>query len=151
MKLFDKIICAVDFDESSTVVLRFARELAQQNGATLFVLHVALLPLNAREVEEATVLHIRGFEECTVGVIAALDDRCGVAAMRIPPKTLSAIAAEGMIMPSAVRALDRYAADLGSDIRPVTDWASHLRLPPCDAVNDSSPAAEGEQLVCLTR
>jgi hypothetical protein len=35
MKLFDKIICAVDFDESSTVVLHFARELAEQNGATL--------------------------------------------------------------------------------------------------------------------
>ena len=49
--------------------------------------------------------------------------------MRIPPKTLSAIAAEDMIVPSAVRALTRYAADLGSDIRPVTAWASHLRYP----------------------
>src|ERR1700687_2259233 len=49
MKLFDKILCAVDFDESSTVVLHFARELAQQNGATLCVLHVAPLPLNATE------------------------------------------------------------------------------------------------------
>jgi hypothetical protein len=62
-------------------------------------------------------------------VIAALDDRCEIAAMRIPPKRLSAIAAEGMIVPVAVRALDRYAADLGSDIRPVTAWASHLRYP----------------------
>jgi nucleotide-binding universal stress UspA family protein len=49
MKLFDKILCAVDFDESSTVVLNFARELAQQNDATLCVLHVAPLPLNATE------------------------------------------------------------------------------------------------------
>ncbi len=49
MKVFDKILCALDFDESSAVVLHFARELAQQNGATLCVLHVAPLPLNATE------------------------------------------------------------------------------------------------------
>ena len=49
MKLFDKILCAVDFDESSAVVLHFARELARQNDATLCVLHVALLPLAATE------------------------------------------------------------------------------------------------------
>jgi len=47
--LFDKIVCAVDFDESSAVVLHFARELARQNGATLCVLHVAPLPINATE------------------------------------------------------------------------------------------------------
>lgn len=49
MKLFDKILCAVDFDESSIVVLHFARELARENGGTLCVLHVAPLPLNATE------------------------------------------------------------------------------------------------------
>ena len=47
--LFDKIVCAVDFDESSAVVLHFARELARQNGARLCVLHVAPLPINATE------------------------------------------------------------------------------------------------------
>ena len=50
MKLFDKILCAVDFDESSSVVLNFARDLAQQNCGTLCVLHVARLPLNATEL-----------------------------------------------------------------------------------------------------
>ncbi len=49
MKLFDKILCAVDFDESSAVVLHFALEIAHQNGATLCVLHVAPLPLSATE------------------------------------------------------------------------------------------------------
>jgi nucleotide-binding universal stress UspA family protein len=39
----------VDFDESSAAVLHFAREIAQQNGATLCALHVAPLPLNATE------------------------------------------------------------------------------------------------------
>jgi nucleotide-binding universal stress UspA family protein len=48
-KLFDRILCAVDFDESSAVVLHFARELAEQNEATLCVLHVTPLPLNATE------------------------------------------------------------------------------------------------------
>jgi len=48
-QLFDKILCAVDFDESSAAVLHFAREIAQQNGATLCALHVAPLPLNATE------------------------------------------------------------------------------------------------------
>jgi nucleotide-binding universal stress UspA family protein len=49
MKLFNKILCAVDFDESSAVVLHFAREIAQQNGATLCLLHVTPLPLSATE------------------------------------------------------------------------------------------------------
>jgi nucleotide-binding universal stress UspA family protein len=49
-KLFDKILCAVDFDESSAAVLHFAREIAQQNGATLCALHVAPLPLAATEL-----------------------------------------------------------------------------------------------------
>jgi nucleotide-binding universal stress UspA family protein len=49
MKLFEKILCAVGFDESSSVVLHFARELARQNDGTLCVLHVAPLPLNATE------------------------------------------------------------------------------------------------------
>ena len=48
-KLFDKILCAVDFDESSAVVLHFAREIAEQNGATLCALHVAPLPLDATD------------------------------------------------------------------------------------------------------
>jgi universal stress protein A len=51
-KLFDKILCAVDFDESSATVLHFAREIAQQNGATLCALHVAPLPLNAAEFSQ---------------------------------------------------------------------------------------------------
>ena len=75
---------------------------------------------------------MRGFEECTVEVIAALDDRFGIAGTRIPPKPLSATAAEGMIVPSAVRALDRHAAEVDSDVRRLTAWASHLRLPPCE-------------------
>lgn len=48
-KLFDKILCAVDFDEPSMAALDFAREIAAQNDATLSVLHVARVPLNATE------------------------------------------------------------------------------------------------------
>ncbi len=48
-KLFDKILCAVDFDEPSMAALDFAREIAAQNDATLSVLHVAPVPLNATE------------------------------------------------------------------------------------------------------
>jgi nucleotide-binding universal stress UspA family protein len=48
-QLFDKVLCAVDFDESSAAVLHFACEIARQNGATLCALHVAPLPLNATE------------------------------------------------------------------------------------------------------
>jgi len=49
MKLFNKILCAVDFDESSAVVVHFAREIAVEYGATLCLLHVTPLPLNATE------------------------------------------------------------------------------------------------------
>jgi universal stress protein A len=48
-KLFDKVLCAVDFDESAPAILHFAREIAEQNGATLCALHVAPLPLAATE------------------------------------------------------------------------------------------------------
>ncbi|HVB81433.1 MAG TPA: universal stress protein [Candidatus Binataceae bacterium] len=48
-KLFDKILCAVDFDQSAAAVLHFAREIARQNGTTLCVLHVAPVPLNVTE------------------------------------------------------------------------------------------------------
>jgi nucleotide-binding universal stress UspA family protein len=49
-KLFDKILCPVDFDAPSMAALDFAREVAEQNGATLLVLHVAPLPISATEM-----------------------------------------------------------------------------------------------------
>ncbi len=49
-QLFTKILCPVDFDEPSMAALDFARALAEQNGATLTVLHVAPLPMNATEI-----------------------------------------------------------------------------------------------------
>jgi nucleotide-binding universal stress UspA family protein len=49
-QLFGKILCPVDFDEPSMEALDFARELAEQNGATLTLLHVAPLPMNATEI-----------------------------------------------------------------------------------------------------
>lgn len=48
--LFDKILCPVDFDEPSMAALDFARELARENGATLTVLNVASIPMNATEI-----------------------------------------------------------------------------------------------------
>lgn len=48
--LFDKILCPVDFDEPSMAALDFARELARENGATLTVLNVAPIPMNATEI-----------------------------------------------------------------------------------------------------
>ena len=49
MKLFDRILCAVDFDESAAAVLYFAREIARQNSATLCAIHVAAIPLSGTE------------------------------------------------------------------------------------------------------
>lgn len=49
-QLFSRILCPVDFDERSMAALAFARALAEQNGATLTVLHVAPLPMNATEI-----------------------------------------------------------------------------------------------------
>jgi len=49
-KLFDKVLCPVDFDAPSMAALDLAREIAEQNGATLCVLHVAPLPINATEI-----------------------------------------------------------------------------------------------------
>lgn len=49
-KLFEKILCPIDFDEPSMAALDFARELARENGATLIVLNVAPIPMNATEI-----------------------------------------------------------------------------------------------------
>ncbi len=47
--LFDRILCAVDFDEPSMVALDFACKIAKQSDAVLYVLHVTPVPVNASE------------------------------------------------------------------------------------------------------
>jgi nucleotide-binding universal stress UspA family protein len=56
------ILCPTDFSENSTVALRIARDLAQQNQATLIVLHVAdtLGPEGLGFVEAETRLQPEG-------------------------------------------------------------------------------------------
>jgi universal stress protein A len=43
-KLFDKILCPVDFDENSIAALDFALRLAQQCGGTIYLLEVIPTP-----------------------------------------------------------------------------------------------------------
>jgi universal stress protein A len=43
-QLFEKILCPVDFDQSSLQALRLATELAQEGEATLHLLHVVAIP-----------------------------------------------------------------------------------------------------------
>jgi universal stress protein A len=49
-KLFDTILCPVDFDPPSMAALDLACKIAEQNGSTLSVLHVAPLPIGASEI-----------------------------------------------------------------------------------------------------
>jgi len=42
---FKKILCPIDFDDGSIVALRYARDLAKEQNATLHVLHVVFIPL----------------------------------------------------------------------------------------------------------
>ncbi|MDO8432707.1 MAG: universal stress protein [Candidatus Binatus sp.] len=44
MAQFKKILCPVDFDESSLLALRLAAELAQERKANLYLLHVVAIP-----------------------------------------------------------------------------------------------------------
>ena len=44
MPEFRKILCPVDLDDNSLSALEYAREIAQKNGATLYLLHVARIP-----------------------------------------------------------------------------------------------------------
>jgi nucleotide-binding universal stress UspA family protein len=44
MPRFDRILCPVDFDQNSLLALRTATELAQERGATLYLLHVIAVP-----------------------------------------------------------------------------------------------------------
>lgn len=49
MKLFDRILCPVDFDRDSDSALALALKLARQNQASLILLNVAPLPLGTTE------------------------------------------------------------------------------------------------------
>ena len=42
-KLFKRILCPIDFDENSYFALDLARDLAQEHGATIYLLHVLSL------------------------------------------------------------------------------------------------------------
>jgi universal stress protein A len=44
MARFKKILCPVDFDQNSLRALRLASDLAQENEAILYVLHVVAMP-----------------------------------------------------------------------------------------------------------
>jgi universal stress protein A len=44
-KFFKKILCPIDFDASSIAALRYARDLAKENDATLYVMHVVFVPV----------------------------------------------------------------------------------------------------------
>ena len=45
MQVFQKILCAVDFDNNSLAALDFAARLATQNNASLHPLHAVAVPL----------------------------------------------------------------------------------------------------------
>jgi universal stress protein A len=42
---FKKILCPIDFDDASIAALQYARDLAKQNDATLYVMHVVYVPV----------------------------------------------------------------------------------------------------------
>jgi nucleotide-binding universal stress UspA family protein len=44
MPQFKKILCPLDFDQNSLLALRLASELAQERQATLYLLHVVVMP-----------------------------------------------------------------------------------------------------------
>lgn len=44
-KFFKKILCPIEFDDNSMVALRYARDLASDNHATLYVLNVVFMPV----------------------------------------------------------------------------------------------------------
>ncbi len=45
MQLFANILCPISFDENSLAALELARDLATANGASLYLLHVARIPI----------------------------------------------------------------------------------------------------------
>jgi universal stress protein A len=44
-KFFEKILCPIDFDDNSIMALRYARDLAKDSEAILYVMHVVFVPL----------------------------------------------------------------------------------------------------------
>jgi nucleotide-binding universal stress UspA family protein len=46
-RFFKKILCPVDFDDNSMIALDAAAELARENDATLYLLHVVFNPVGA--------------------------------------------------------------------------------------------------------
>ncbi len=44
-RFFKKILCPIDFDDGSIAALQYARDLAKENDAALYVMHVVFVPL----------------------------------------------------------------------------------------------------------
>ncbi|MGO9607256.1 MAG: universal stress protein [Candidatus Binataceae bacterium] len=44
-KFFKRILCPVDFDDNSMVALQYARDLAKEHDATLYLMHVVFIPV----------------------------------------------------------------------------------------------------------
>jgi universal stress protein A len=49
-KLFNKILCPVDFDDNSMAALDLGCKIAVENGASVCVMHVLPLPVTASEI-----------------------------------------------------------------------------------------------------
>jgi nucleotide-binding universal stress UspA family protein len=47
VRKFKKILCPIDYDDESVAALRYARDLAKETEATLYLMHVVFVPLPA--------------------------------------------------------------------------------------------------------
>ena len=62
-KIFHQILCPIAFDPNSAPVLKFARELADPDKTTLYLLHVVSIPRMGRIMLEPNPILSEGIAE----------------------------------------------------------------------------------------
>jgi universal stress protein A len=104
-KIFNKILCPVDFDHSLHA-LDFAIRLTNQNDATLYVLNVAAIPMGAAELSSSA--DTEPFWEVTARTrLELLAEEKLVSAVKYELMTRSGDAAAGIL---------QAAVDAGADV-----------------------------------
>ena len=100
---FQRILCAIDFSESSHVATMLAAQLAAESGAVLTLVHVWQPPILARDSAAllAEPVYAEFVEDCTRALAKAVAQLEGTGVARIETKLLAGVAWDCLVKEAA--------------------------------------------------
>ena len=100
---FKKILCAIDFSESSHVATMTAAQLAAESGAALTLVHVWQPPILTRDSAAllADEVHAQFVADCTRALAKAVAQLEGIGVSKIETKLLAGVAWDCLVKEAA--------------------------------------------------